>query len=269
MNGDTDNPTFRITLPLVGVDEPPWMIGGRPRPIGNGRFEWQVNGTRTKLEPQFFAQDLLAVDLHDDDALVEFLAMSSLGFAPVDAEYWPTNPCPDAAIGALRGATYQDFPLEAPRWSLLRARAATLHLAAADAGESVLEPWRELGMRFDTQRLAWRWMAAMINAGLAGVPLHLVLLDSEDQRVPVDLEDEREVDLFTALCIQIASAAAGDELLRRCARPDCATLFLRQTGRAQHGQHRRSGVAYCSALCARRQAGRAYRERERQKRDRS
>lgn len=43
--------------------------------------------------------------------------------------------------------------------------------------------------------------------------------------------------------------------------PNCGKRFRLQVGRAEKSQHRRTGVIYCSRLCAR-----AYAERERRRR---
>jgi len=45
-----------------------------------------------------------------------------------------------------------------------------------------------------------------------------------------------------------------------CANTNCGRLFVRQQGRAQRGQHRTSGVKYCSPRCARAQAKRDKRQ---------
>ncbi|GAA4511505.1 hypothetical protein [Nonomuraea ferruginea] len=43
---------------------------------------------------------------------------------------------------------------------------------------------------------------------------------------------------------------------RQCANEPCGKTFVRQRGRAEFGQHRTSGILYCSRDCARAQAQR-------------
>ena len=53
--------------------------------------------------------------------------------------------------------------------------------------------------------------------------------------------------------------------MRECANEPCDVLFVRQRGRAKHGQHRAIGIKYCSTQCAAAQSQRDRRRRERVK----
>jgi hypothetical protein len=67
---------------------------------------------------------------------------------------------------------------------------------------------------------------------------------------------------------ELAMAAFWNDMFRgeaysECQNATCRYVFQHQIGRALHAQHRTAGVKYCSAECARAQAQRAYRDRQR------
>lgn len=69
---------------------------------------------------------------------------------------------------------------------------------------------------------------------------------------------------FEIACLELFNHMIENATYKKCANETCGRFFVRQRGRSAHGQHRRTGVKYCSAECAKAQAQRAYRRRKRE-----
>ncbi|MFI6448533.1 hypothetical protein [Kitasatospora sp. NPDC050543] len=63
--------------------------------------------------------------------------------------------------------------------------------------------------------------------------------------------------------LQLYNHLAEGAAVRTCANHNCGRDFVRQRGRANYGQHRTTGIKYCSRECARAQAQRDLRRRRR------
>jgi hypothetical protein len=74
-------------------------------------------------------------------------------------------------------------------------------------------------------------------------------------------EELGEAPLYAICCLELFNHLAEHALVRVCANERCRRPFVRQRGRAEHGQHRLRGVKFCSNHCARAQAQRKYRRR--------
>jgi hypothetical protein len=67
--------------------------------------------------------------------------------------------------------------------------------------------------------------------------------------------------------LELYNHIAGHEAYRHCQNETCTRIFVRQYGRAEHGQSRRQGVLYCTHACAQAQAQREYRRRKAARQD--
>ena len=105
-------------------------------------------------------------------------------------------------------------------------------------------PWEE-GQTFAV-------LQAGLNHGLQ--PFTPSLLEAGQTIIP-------DHSLYQLCCLELFNHIIEHASYRRCASETCERLFVRQRGRATHGQHRSRGVKYCSVECARAQAQRAYRRR--------
>jgi hypothetical protein len=71
---------------------------------------------------------------------------------------------------------------------------------------------------------------------------------------------ERKRTVGDVLAIELAKFLAENAAVKHCER--CGALFVRQTGRARHNQHRTTGgVRYCTLACSQAAQSKAYRDR--------
>jgi hypothetical protein len=96
--------------------------------------------------------------------------------------------------------------------------------------------------------------------------VYYVLPDDEHDHAGPHGRMSDDIPLYAMLCLELFNHVCEQAAYRLCANETCGRLYVRQRGRARHGQYRTKGVKYCSADCARAQAQRVYRRRQRAKR---
>jgi hypothetical protein len=89
----------------------------------------------------------------------------------------------------------------------------------------------------------------------------LITIDSEDDSWSPT--EEHAPRLENALALQMFNHIAEGDVYHFCEFDH--RLFVHQRGRAEHGQHRKTGVKFCSTECANNQAARDYRRRNKAK----
>jgi hypothetical protein len=75
----------------------------------------------------------------------------------------------------------------------------------------------------------------------------------------------RHPTIYSVAFLQLYNHLVEGAFVRHCANENCQQHFVRQRGRAEYGQHRTTGVKYCSRECARAQAQRSLRRRRKAK----
>jgi len=235
--------------------------------------------------PQELYLELIAVPNLDQEAAREFARRYSI------TGLWLTG-----AGGAL-GLGWSTF--EENLFSRLLAERERLEVPGEDGGfeETLLEFWAAAGWVHDLT-MAWRVVQGEIEAAdvawrghahgasrpadlqTAAAFLATGLTDSlrwvhpairvsrPDQ--PGDLSDPRprlaigslEFTVYRICLLQLYNHIVEGAIYRECANETCDRIFVRQEGRAEHGQYRTTGVKYHSPECARAQAQRQYRRRK-------
>jgi hypothetical protein len=123
---------------------------------------------------------------------------------------------------------------------------------------ALIDAWPNAGLPHPHDPLtAWTWWNNHMNAALASIAVRVQVQYGEGQWIG----EVPRTTAYSAMAVQIFNDISTGTAWRRCANETCGDLFARQQGRAEAGQHRTTGVRYCTNSCAKAQV-----ERERRRR---
>jgi len=235
----------------------------------------QEDLTYVELPNELVLRGLLELDIDDPNAVCAFLwAHGCIG-----------TPFQFPRPGFIYPIFDPSPTLADVRAFLLLARTLALHWIAHKEGRDLVEPWRMIADLWADDRTnpllttegdpwaaveeapqhaedAWIVFVTLLNEGLRAYQARAEYIPDEflDTHTTIGGPDP---DLYSGLCLQLLNIVTEDLPVLRCANTNCKRVFLRQEGRAEKGQHRTTGVMYCSRQCARAQANRNYRQRQR------
>jgi hypothetical protein len=221
---------------------------------------------------ELFLRGLLTLDVDDQGAVIDFsrshqalllarrivtipLGSLSLGL-PFDAQTldrWASVGDEHSPSGEY-GEAHAVDELQA---SARLVRSLTAHWVAHCDGEPVVEAWR-WAFKGPLLREERCWAAFSETLNLLLRPFSPKVVVDVNARYRVGADDP---ELAAVLALQVHNAVVESLPVRSC--PNCGQRFIRQEGRAVHGQYRTSSVTYCSKSCAKAKAQRDYRLRQR------
>ena len=244
-------PVPRVLVGKTDTTGPLWTTGESGPGFMVRRLPWE-----------FFIRDLLDSDIDSDEGLRQFVAAYGVP--------WISGPkilMPDDVPGGSDGDRPNTFTPDHVRHMIRLLRALVRHWVAHTEDEDVLAAWRSEGFNPPSEPLAWMWWSRIINELLSAHSPYVIVEDAEsDDPDAGDLTDAAGVKTLEA-CVGLQLANAVEEALtvRRCQNETCGRYFQRQAGTAEHGQHRTTGVKYCTNTCARAHASRVSRRRAKKK----
>ncbi len=279
----TNHPRFRPTVwpgsfmscPMITRTAARLHSGGG---WGNGVIEYYFDDdvTMVNLPDDFVLQEVFDVEL-EPEALTEFTGrwgpLTGWGKARMFAfpeDWW------------LPGQVHRDIerlepeiPMDGPRttWmapvSAIALHVQTLRIMAShlkayfDGGsdQDYASAWLSQGaLAPEQESQGWLRFDMLINAALRPYHAHVQSYPGGTLTGASPMPT-----LYQACALQLYNYIVAATPFAHCANEQCGRTFTRQRGRAKYGQHRSTGVRFCSHSCAKAQSERERRRRLRKK----
>ncbi len=252
--------------------EPPAIPTWRAEHRGGGWFVLGERGPDVRPPHDLHVVEFGRTDFRDPAAVAGFIATSGLPAPHVGTPGGPQSWWHDlyldwtAGLGPDLDSVYARIVAgAAERWHLpapdldARPRDAVHHAEVVVRVESVATALTLLLALSDDRagETVGVNRALQINAGLARFAVRVDPAGGQATAA-------QHFSAYEAACLLIANDLAEHAPYRRCANETCRRIFSRQRGRAEYGQHRSTGVTFCTPGCARAQS---QRERRRKARD--
>jgi hypothetical protein len=227
-----------------------------------------------ELPPDFYLRELMSLDFDDLEATADLVRRYGYFCA------FQLEDLDDAAKQADKAV-----PIEAPEKGAFinghHRENVILHLRTA---QRAIEIWTASQTEGGLEELAEEFVTEEALQHIRhDLPEHETLTDIQNIYIQDLLEElaatlnaalgkfnvgigglaSRQPTIYSISFLQIYNHITEGAVLLGCANEPCGNLFVRQRGRAEFGQHRTTGVKYCSNSCARAQGQRELRRRRR------
>jgi hypothetical protein len=276
------NERFRITMWPERLEFPPVLRGKYW--LDESGAALVIGAPKTYLLPHGETYlELYSLDLDRAEAILEFANRSGhLGGLDMQISLHEQSLVLRSYPDEARRHRQREAVLQATHKSGLDFEVLEDFRFAASVLRDLTSAWRVASGQADPSEIAWRFtpfpghgearalLRAYLSPLLRNLHPRVEVVDrlGEDDRDPpvvVSAPIAKPAHLFEVCAAELYNHIASQSRYKTCANETCDRLFVLQRGRAIHGQHRTSGVKYCTSTCARAQNQRAYRRRVTQK----
>jgi len=262
----SSNPRFRVTVwPTASRAIPP--VAGVVADLVDGAIRYLQGAADVELPPELAIREIPRLASSDAAVLLAFTNQ----WGPL------TQPFGDAAalLPVRERQQYQGpvgqylAPLEVVSHHVRALRAVILHWWAYEQhrDDDIVKAWTSSGFADPGAlgaahpiEVAWDWWADHVNAALAPFTVGVAVESTDGDQGRKHGWNRPVVTAYSAMMLQVLNDVASETAWRTCANEPCGRIFARQQGRAEYGQHRSTGIRYCTRECARAQG-----ERERRR----